>query len=262
MKIALLTNSHTVVVDHLESLLRPDDFVVVDFSRDYALSGLCRNKHIRHMRFSSWECIKEKMHDFDMLVSYKLHKIIPMDIVRLFKFGGVNIHPSLLPRYSGANPWFQMYCNMDLNAGVTIHKIAENPDSGNILIQQSFRITLGQPLPSVMQTADNLAACLITEVIVNGLYIDVGVEQPLTISQPNDFVDFNALRLLPVERLWHLLRGFPSLISVLYPDLPAKHYEVGGYSRQVLAVPVSGNIDLGKSPKCIVCHDGIIHLKE
>lgn len=260
MKIALLTCAYSVVVEQLAHLTEPGDFAVVDFSRDGALADACGNMHITHVTFATWEQVKEELPDFDLLVSYKLNRIIPMDIVGRFTFGGVNIHPSLLPRYPGANPWFQMYYNMDLDTGVTVHRIAEKPDSGNIIARQSFRMESGQPLPVAIKNADNIAAHLITDVIFNRRFLNPGTEQPTASGHSNSTIELNSLKRLPVERLWHILRGFPSLISMLYPELPHKYFEVGEYSRQPMSLPDSKVIDRGDKGRWIACNDGIISL--
>lgn len=260
MKIALLTCAYSVVVERLARLTEPGDFAVVDFSRDGALADACGNMHITHVTFATWEQVREELPDFDLLVSYKLNRIIPMDIVGRFTFGGINIHPSLLPRYPGANPWFQMYCHMDLDAGVTVHRIAGKPDSGNIIAQKSFRMEPGQPLPVAIKSADNIAAHLITDVLLNRRFLNPGTEQPSANGHSDDIIELDSLKRLPVERLWHILRGFPSLISTLYPELPHKYFEVGEYSRQPMSLADSKVMDRGDKGRWIACHDGIISL--
>ena len=260
MKIALLTCACSTVIECLGRIIGSEDFVVIDFSTDNILADACRNMHIMHMRFSSWKQIEEHLSGFDLLMSYKLNKIIPMDIVCRFRFGGVNIHPSLLPKYPGANPWFQMYCNMDLDAGVTIHKITERPDSGNIIAQQSFRLEPGQPLPVAMRNADDIAVHLITDVIVGRLFLNLGAEQDAKERPSLGTIDLMSLKLLTVDRLWHILRGFPELISTLYPELPHKYFEVGEYIRQPGSETRTGITERGDGRRWITCNDGIISL--
>ena len=260
MRIALLTCAYSDVIERIERIIEPDNFLVIDFSTDHVVLRACRNMHIMHIQFSSWKQIEKHLSDFDLLVSYKLNKIIPMDIICRLKFGGINIHPSLLPKYPGLNPWFQMYYNMDLNAGVTIHKITERPDSGNIIAQHSFRIEPGLPLPVAIRNADNIAANLITDVIANRLFLNPGTKQDTKERYSSGTVDLNSLRQLPVERLWHILRGFPELISMLYPELPHKYFEVGEYTKQSVSETQTGILDRGNKRKWIACNDGTISL--
>lgn len=56
------------------------------------------------------------------------------------KIGTINIHPSLLPRYRGPNPYMQVIKRGEKKTGVTIHLIDENLDTGPILLQKEIDI--------------------------------------------------------------------------------------------------------------------------
>lgn len=262
MKVALLTCAYSAVIQRLGHIIEHDDFVVVDFSKNCVLYDACENMHIICIVFSSWQQIKKDLLGYDLLVSYKLNKIIPMDIVCRFRFGGVNIHPSLLPKYPGLNPWFQMYYYMDLNAGVTIHKMTEKPDSGNILAQKTFQLEPGMPLPVAMKNIDDIAALLIEDVIINRLFLYPGTEQNSAERYSLGKIDLNSLKQLPVVRLWHLLRGFPELISIVYPELPHKCFKVGEYTLKTTSEAQKDILDHDYERRWIVCNDGIISLCE
>lgn len=83
----------------------------------------------------------EKYYDFDDLPEAELGvcasfgMIIPKEVLTHFKFGILNIHPSLLPKYRGASPIQQTIINNDLITGVTIIKMDEKMDHGPIVTQ-------------------------------------------------------------------------------------------------------------------------------
>lgn len=54
--------------------------------------------------------------------------------------GFVNIHPSLLPKYRGPNPYLQVIKNREPFSGFTFHKVDENFDTGEILYQSRVEI--------------------------------------------------------------------------------------------------------------------------
>lgn len=54
--------------------------------------------------------------------------------------GAVNVHPSLLPKYRGPNPYLQTILNGEDFSGVTLHLIDENYDTGAILSQKKIKI--------------------------------------------------------------------------------------------------------------------------
>lgn len=177
MKIAFLTASSSRVLESIPAIAEGDRVTVVDFSPGASLAPLCQTLRLHHIPFGSWDSLESSLPDYDLLLSYRLPRIIPMPTVARFRYGGINIHPSLLPKYRGANPWFQMYLNKDLEGGVTIHRIAETPDTGNILAQQPFSIFPDEPIPSAREKADCVAAALLTDVIARRLYLTEGTPQ-------------------------------------------------------------------------------------
>ena len=258
MKVCLFTRSYSLVLDKLAIIIGTNDLLVVDFSTDDTLKNACKNMGINHILFTAWLYIKKELIGFDLLISYKLNVIIPMDIVDIFRFGGINIHPSLLPKYRGLNPWFQIYYNMDLESGVTIHKITENVDSGNIIAHRHFSIEPGQQLPLAMNNADITAANLITEVITNNMFLDIGKEQDKISS--DCVISLKMIKNIPLKRLWHILRGFPSLIFNLFPELPHKYFEVNGYKSCSTNNTKMNFVKFDGKDWIIVCKDGTMSL--
>lgn len=260
MKIVLLTNVFSLVVERIAEITNVNDFTIIDFSGSGVLSDFCKNYQIRHISFDSWEKIASELKEFDLLISYKISKIIPMDFVRKFTFGGINIHPSMLPAYRGLNPWFRLYCDMSLDSGVTIHHIDTIPDTGNIIVSRSFLIEPGQPLPVSIRLADEIAAQLISQVLTDRLYLDPGIPQRPMNRHSVPSIILEQLKKLPVIRLWHILRGFPALISTLFPELPHRFFEVSEYSLQSYndKQTIDAYIDYEKCR--IICSDGIIRL--
>lgn len=56
------------------------------------------------------------------------------------KIGTVNIHPSLLPRYRGPNPYMQVILHGEKKTGVTLHLVDKNLDTGAILLQKEIDV--------------------------------------------------------------------------------------------------------------------------
>ncbi len=89
--------------------------------------------------------------DFAILAAYGF--IIPQRAIQLFPHGILNIHPSLLPKYRGPTPIQTAILNGDKETGVTIIKLNEKIDEGEILAQEKVKIdpndttiTLGEKL--------------------------------------------------------------------------------------------------------------------
>lgn len=61
-------------------------------------------------------------------------------IIDLPKIATINVHPSLLPKYRGPNPYLQAIKHMEQESGATFHLMDENLDTGAILLQKKIKI--------------------------------------------------------------------------------------------------------------------------
>ena len=75
--------------------------------------------------------------DIFVVVAYK---ILPSSIINLPKFGSLNLHASLLPKYRGAGPIQWALINGDKSTGVTIFQISSKVDTGEILDKIEVKI--------------------------------------------------------------------------------------------------------------------------
>ncbi len=69
------------------------------------------------------------------------------------EFPIVNIHPSLLPRGRGSWPMPYAILRREKESGVTVHKIAEGFDTGDILLQERFFLSKDENLETFMEKA-------------------------------------------------------------------------------------------------------------
>jgi len=67
-------------------------------------------------------------------------KYIPSEILRIPPLGFVNLHPSLLPRWRGADPVRWTILEGDEKTGVTIHFASEKMDAGDIILQKEMPV--------------------------------------------------------------------------------------------------------------------------
>jgi len=76
----------------------------------------------------------------DLIVVAAYGRILPTSILELPSLGCINIHGSLLPRHRGSAPIQWTIIKGDQEAGVTIMKIAEEMDTGDILLSESVDV--------------------------------------------------------------------------------------------------------------------------
>lgn len=75
-------------------------------------------------------------HNFNMAIAVSFGKLIPRHFLESLQFGGINVHPSLLPKYSGASPIQYALLNDDRHTGVTVQTLHPTKfDGGDILLQ-------------------------------------------------------------------------------------------------------------------------------
>ncbi|WP_457569038.1 methionyl-tRNA formyltransferase [Desulfurobacterium sp.] len=78
--------------------------------------------------------------DFIVVAAYG--KILPKELLEIPKIAPVNVHASLLPKYRGASPIQSVLLNGEEKTGVTIMRITEKLDSGDIYIQEETPISV------------------------------------------------------------------------------------------------------------------------
>jgi len=76
----------------------------------------------------------------DIFVTCAYGQILSQEIIDIPRFGIINIHASLLPKYRGAAPIQWSILNGDEYTGVTIMKTEAGIDTGDIVIQESLKI--------------------------------------------------------------------------------------------------------------------------
>lgn len=77
--------------------------------------------------------------DIVVVVAYGL--ILPKEFMSIPRFGCINVHPSLLPRWRGAAPIQRSIEAGDKLSGITIMKMVEKLDAGDIIYQEPVQIT-------------------------------------------------------------------------------------------------------------------------
>ena len=94
----------------------------------------------------------------EMVVVVAYGKIIPKRFLNLPKFGFINIHASLLPKWRGAAPMQRSIINLDHETGITIMKIVEELDAGPIIHQDKIKINENVDTLSLSKLLSQLGA--------------------------------------------------------------------------------------------------------
>jgi methionyl-tRNA formyltransferase len=85
----------------------------------------------------------------DLLVLAFVTSFVPKEMIDLARLGGINYHPSLLPKYRGGSAINWAVIEGETETGVTIHFIDEGVDTGPILLQEKVSIEPDDTVKSV-----------------------------------------------------------------------------------------------------------------
>jgi len=101
----------------------------------------------------------------DVMIVAAYGLIIPKTILNTLRFGGINVHASLLPRWRGAAPVQRALLAGDMQTGITIMQMEASLDTGAILAQMSMPI-LPQDTSGTLQTRlEQVGAALLLETL-------------------------------------------------------------------------------------------------
>jgi len=117
----------------------------------------------------------------DLIVVAAFGQILKKDVLELPRFGCINVHASLLPRWRGAAPINAAILAGDEETGVTIMQMDVGLDTGPMLAKRSIRLTSDHTAGSALQALSTLGADLLLETLPDYLS---GVLQP--IPQPEE----------------------------------------------------------------------------
>lgn len=95
-------------------------------------------------------------HEIDFMVLARFMKILSPNVAWRFKNKIINIHPSLLPSFPGAQAYRQAYEHGVKIAGVTAHFVSMHLDEGPIISQASFGIRPDWSLQQIMSAGQKL----------------------------------------------------------------------------------------------------------
>jgi methionyl-tRNA formyltransferase len=94
----------------------------------------------------------------DILLSFAYRKIFGPKFLALFPKGGINVHPSLLPRWRGPSPIQAAILARDTKTGLSIQRLAPEMDSGDILYQTELPLLGRETSESLSAAAADAAA--------------------------------------------------------------------------------------------------------
>ncbi len=101
----------------------------------------------------------------DIMVVVAYGQILPKAVLQIPKLGCLNIHASLLPRWRGAAPIERAILEGDRETGISIMKMNEELDTGDILLEKKCTISNHETAQTLHDTLSNIGANAILETL-------------------------------------------------------------------------------------------------
>ncbi len=111
----------------------------------------------------------------DLVIVAAFGQILPGEIIHGPREGCINIHPSLLPKYRGAAPINWALIRGEEKTGVTIMRMDEGVDSGNILLQEETPIGEEETFGALHDRLANMGAGLLLKALAQ---LEAGTLRP------------------------------------------------------------------------------------
>lgn len=150
----------------------------------------------------------------DIVCVASMSQLLRKEVIEIPNYGTINLHPSLLPKYRGPNPWFWQYHQSESVGGVTVHFIDEGEDTGDIIKQAEYPIQLGMTSQAMWDVAISHGTEILLEAIeeISAGCIQTRSQRELPCPLRARFVYPNESKLIDwenwsIERVWHIMRG-------------------------------------------------------
>lgn len=229
---------------------------------------LIKQMNLPQIRMKSANCDEFKKflisNNVDLVIIGTWKERLRKDIFSVPTIGTVNVHPSLLPKYRGPNPYMQVILNGEKESGVTLHLVDENYDSGAILAQSKVRIDRDDTSKELRERSVTVARALVADFIAglnDNITMPIAQSERLASYFPNISGDERMLDFT-VQTSEEIFRT----VKALYPFLPCyithrgKFFVVNPYGVEVLDGG-GGNVgeviakDIKNCSLTIVCRD-------
>lgn len=204
--------------------------------------------------------LKALQADISVVAAYGL--ILPQAVIEAFPLGCLNIHGSLLPRWRGAAPIQRAIEAGDNESGITIMKVVEKLDAGDMLLKGAVPITAETTGETLHDAMAGLGAELIVKALDNwqNLHAEPQDERLVTYAAKIDKAESRLDFSMPAEVLERKIRAFN--------PYPAVYFEYGGERYKILRAKVvdetgdAGAILAGAGRLVIACGDKALEVTE
>jgi methionyl-tRNA formyltransferase len=196
--------------------------------------------------------------DIAVVAAYGM--LLPKAVLEAPKFGCINIHPSLLPRWRGAAPIQRAVLEGDNKTGCCIMQMNEGLDTGDTILQETIPLEDTKTSSEMHAILANLGAEMLLkalEQIENRTYkitpqSEIGITYAKKITSEEEKIDFSK----PVKEIYNKIRGLA--------NYPCAYFYLEGVKYKILKADYEENNNISELGKIIdnqfyiSCNGGII----
>lgn len=216
------------------------------------------------------ECV-EKLREYeaDVFVVAAFGQILSKEILDMPKYGCVNIHASLLPKYRGASPIQWAVINGEEVSGITIMQMDEGVDTGDILMQEVVKLDAKETGESLFDKLSICGAGLIVkalEAIEEGTITPVKQDETKSshvgmLSKESGRIDFSQ-DAVSLERKIRGLNSWPSAYTY-FKGKTLKIWDADVVSETDSGVHECGEVcEVSKDSFTVQTKEGLLQIKE
>lgn len=214
----------------------------------------------------------------DMIITAAYGKILPKTMLDLPKYGAINVHGSLLPKYRGAAPVQWAILNLDEKTGVTIMRMDPGMDTGDILTQVEVPISNTVHTPELMNMLAEAGGELLISTlpgIIDGSIASIPQNQdeatmspPITKDQGKINWANSAAQICAQVRALSQWPGASTIwkggrMKIYDAKVPENASELVAHYESEHGTPVPGTVICGKKGiLAVMCKDGPLQLLE
>ena len=188
-------------------------------------------------------------------------KILPNSILNIPKYGSINIHPSILPKYRGSSPIQYSLLNGDKDTGVSIIKLNSKIDAGDILGQIKSKInensTFGELHNSLSLLGSELMIDVLNKIEKNKIKPIKQKNEQKTLAPKIKKSDLQINWNEPVLNIHNKIRAFDPYPGAFcfYNNKRIKLFNSKIYHDKINETGLPGKIFIKDDKFCILCKD-------
>ena len=206
--------------------------------------------------------IKKLNPDVIVVVAYGL--ILPQAVLDIPRFGCINIHPSLLPRWRGAAPIQRTIEAGDSETAITIMKMDKGMDTGPILLQEIIRLggdeTAGVLHDFCSQRGAELLLAVLRDIeIIQPIpQSDEGATHAAKLEKSESAIDWES-RLTEIDCKIRAMNPWP-VATMLFHQQPLKIFEAEILSSEKTK-HAPGDLFQSGNKLCVAAKEGVLEIK-